>query len=351
MKIGTREIVNFGTPYILAEIGSNHNGDMALAKRLIDRAKAAGCDCVKFQSWTKKSIFSKGVYEQNYFLKDDYRSRTDHTLESIVETYSISERQLLKMRDYCRSVRIDFGSTPFSKREVDYLVNELEASFIKVASMDLNNYPFLEYIAATQKPVVLSTGLSSLEEIRTAVRVIENTGNRQLVLLHCVADYPPRDRDVNLNNMDMLRNIFPNYAIGFSDHTLGTAVPLAAVAKGACMIEKHFTLDRNMPGWDHKVSATPEEMATIVADARRIHEALGAYKKTVSEGEVLRRPAYRRSIVAARDIPQGKTIENEDLDFKRPGTGLAPGRVKEILGKKAKHFLAYDELLSLSDVD
>ena len=189
-------------PYIIAELGANHNGDMDLARKLIDAAKEAGADCVKFQSWTKNSVFSKIKYKENYFLNDDYRGLDDYDLEQIVDAYAISENQLRDMNDYCDGLEIDCISTPFSKKETDFLVEELDVPFIKIASMDLNNYPFLDYVARKKKPIVLSTGLSELYEIDKAIQTIESTGNNQLVILHCVALYPTPDKDVNLNNID-----------------------------------------------------------------------------------------------------------------------------------------------------
>ena len=237
-----KEVFNFCKPYVIAELGSNHNGDMEIAKKLIQEAKESGADCVKFQSWTKDTIFSKKKYQDNFFISDDYRNRTDFTLEEIVEAYSISEKELLEMKNFANKLEIDITSTPFSKREVDFLVNKLDSPFIKVASMDLNNYPFLEYIAKKNKPIVLSTGLSELYEIDKAVKTIEKAGNNKIVILHCVANYPPADNDVNLNNIKTLMSTYPEYPIGFSDHTLGIAIPLAAVTLGACLIEKHFII-------------------------------------------------------------------------------------------------------------
>ena len=282
MKIGKKMICNFKEPYIIAELGSNHNGDMELARKLIDQAKEAGCDAIKFQSWTKDTIFSQKVYQENCFLDDDYRDRQDFTLEEIVEEYSMTESELLDMKRYCDQVSIGFSSTPFSRREVDYLCGPLEASFIKVASMDLNNYGFLDYVGRKSKPVMLSTGMGSLAEIDRAIETIEATGNREIILLHCVSVYPPDDREVNLNNIEMLRSCYPEYPVGFSDHTLGTPIPIAAIACGACVIEKHFTLDKDMFGWDHKVSANKDDMAFIVQSSRRVIEALGSTRRVVS---------------------------------------------------------------------
>jgi N-acetylneuraminate synthase len=337
-----KSVYNFCDPYIIAELGSNHNGDMELARKLIREAKDAGAHCVKFQSWSKETIFSKKTYEDNYFIADDYRNRTDHTLESIVEAYAISEQELIDMKKYADEIGIDCASTPFSKKEVDFLVEELNASYIKVASMDLNNYPFLDYIARKGKPIIISTGLSELYEIDKAIRTIEEAGNNQIVILHCVSIYPPKNEDVNLNNIDTLRVLYPEYPIGFSDHTLGFAVPLASVAKGACVIEKHFTLDKNMEGWDHKVSATPDEMKVIVEGAKKIHESMGTTRISAIENAE-RRDSFRRSIVSTREIKAGEVIRPEDVDYKRPGTGIAPGDVNFIVGRVAKVDIPFDK--------
>ncbi len=349
MKFMNRDLRNFGRAYVIAELGANHNGDMDLARKLIDAAKRAGADCVKFQSWTKDTIFSKGVYESNHFLKDDYRSRNDFTLEQIVEKFQITEAQLLEMRDYCTKVGIDFSSTPFCERETDFLVDKLGAGFIKVASMDCNNYPFLDHLARKGLPVMLSTGLSTLAEVAEAVDTIERAGNRDIILLHCVAVYPPADEIVHLNNIDLLRDNFPEYPVGFSDHTLGTIIPLGALGKGACVIEKHFTLDKSMFGWDHKVSATEDEMAIICEAARRIPTALGSYRRVLSAADHEKIPAFRRSIVAARPVKAGTVLTRADLDLKRPGTGLAPKWMPLVIGRTAKRDLAYDQILGPED--
>lgn len=337
-----KQVSNFCEPYIIAELGSNHNGDMELAKRLIINAKESGAHCVKFQSWSKETIFSKKTYEDNYFIADDYRNRTDHTLESIVEAYSISEEELLEMKKFADEVDIDCTSTPFSRKEVDFLVNEMDAPFIKVASMDLNNYPFLKYIAEKGKPIVISTGLSEAYEIDKAIRTIEAAGNKQIIVLHCVSTYPPKNEDVHLNNIDTLRTLYPDYPIGFSDHTLGFEVPLASVAKGVCIIEKHFTLDKNMEGWDHKVSATPDEMKIIVEGSKKIHQALGSGRIQVTETPE-KIQSFRRSIVTVREIKAGEVIQLSDLDFKRPGDGISPEFLDFVVGRTAKVDLPFDK--------
>lgn len=341
------DIKEFGKPYVIAEIGANHNGNMELAKKMIDIAKECGADCVKFQSWTKNSVSSKKVYEDNFFLNDDYRNRTDYTLEKIVDTYHIDEDKHRLLKQYCDHIGIDFNSTPFSKKEVDLLVDDLNVPFIKVASMDLDNIPFLIYIASKKKPVVISTGLCDLSDVNDAVKCLHENGCKDIILLHCVSIYPPKDVEVNLNNIDMLRQTF-GCKVGYSDHTLGTIAPILSIAKGACIIEKHFTLDKNMEGWDHKISANPEELKIICEAADSAYKMLGRYCKIVNENKE-RREAFQRSIVAAKAIKAGQTIREEDLDYKRPGTGISPKYYHFLIGKQAKRDISFDEIIQYED--
>ena len=345
-----KDLCNYTQPYIIAELGSNHNGDMELAKKLITEAKEAGADCVKFQSWSKDTIFARKKYEDNFFIADDYRDRDDFTLEEIVDTYSISEEELLEMKRFADDIGIDCTSTPFSRKEADFLVDKMDTPFIKVASMDLNNYPFLEYLAKKDKPIVISTGLSEFYEIDKAVKTIENAGNYKIVILHCVSTYPPVDKDVNLNNIKTLMAAYPRYPIGFSDHTLGAAITLASVALGACLIEKNFNLDKNMEGWDHKVSATKDEMREIVVNSKRVVDAMGSFRVTATESDEKKRE-FRRSIVLTRDLKKGDLIQAGDIDYKRPGGGFSPEMTEFLIGLKITRDLKYDHILIKSDIE
>ena len=347
IKLGKFTVGDGHPPFIIAELAANHNGNMELAKKMILEAKNAGAHCVKFQSWSKDSIFATKVYKENYFLNDNYRQRTDYDLKEIVNTFSISEKQLLEMKKYTDEVGIMMSSSPFSNREVDFLVDELDAPFIKIASMDITNYPFLEYIAKKGTPMVLSGGMCELHEFDKAIRIIEKAGNNNIIILHCISLYPPKDDQINLNNIDTFRQLY-EYPVGFSDHTLGVEIPLAAVAKCASVIEKHITLDKEMFGWDHKVSATPDELKVICAGAKKIFLSLGSNRVLVSENQE-RKDAFRRSIVVTRDIKQGELFKRSDLDFKRPGTGLKPEFINFIIGKAAKKDLSYDDLIALED--
>ena len=342
-----KEIKEFSKPYIIAEIGANHNGDIELAKRMIDSAVDCGADCVKFQSWTKDSIFSRKVYNDNYFLRDDYRNRSDYTMEEIVDKYHINEEQHKVLKDYCNKKRIEFSSTPFSNSEVDMLVDKMDVPFIKIASMDVNNIPFLKYVACKGKPVVISTGLCPLSDVALGIETLKANGCENVTVLHCVSIYPPDDTLVNLNNIDMLRSCF-GVNVGYSDHTIGTVAPIMSIAKGVCIIEKHFTLDKKMEGWDHKISADPTELK-IICDAAKIgYKMLGTYQKVVNEDEE-RRNAFQRSIIAARPIKMGQTIKEEDITFKRPGTGIPPKYYQMVIGRVAKRDIAFDQIITLED--
>ena len=348
IRFGEKEIKNYGKPYIIAEIGANHNGDMELAKKMIKSAIDCGADAVKFQSWTEKSLISKEEYDKNQKY-DDSPKKHFGSLEEMVKKYYLREEQHFELKAYCDEIGVDFCSTPFSNDEVDLLM-KLNMPFIKVASMDITNLELLKYMAKQGKPVVLSTGMSTLGEIETAVETIENEGNNQIVLLHCISIYPPKYEDINLNNILMLQKAF-KYPIGFSDHTIGTSIPLASVALGSCIIEKHFTLDKDLPGWDHQISANPEELKVICQESNNIVMSLGSFQRVVSEDEKAKLHKFRRSIVLSRDMKSGEVIKLEDLEYKRPGTGIRPDEVKYVVGRKLKDDRNYDEVLKWEDLE
>ena len=331
-------------PYIIAEIGANHNGDMELAKKLILSAVECGAHAVKFQSWSKRSLVSQEEYDRNQSY-DDCPKKHFGSLEEMVEKYYLRTDQHFELKKYCDELNVEFCSTPFQPHEVD-LLEELDVPFYKVASCDINNYSLLRYIASKKKPVILSTGMSELSEIDNAVKVIESEGNSQIAILHCISIYPPADEDIHLNNIKMLKKAF-KYPVGFSDHSIGSAIPLASVALGATIIEKHFTLDKDMEGWDHMVSADPAELKEICAGAKSIAVALGNYHRIVSDAEKEKILKFRRSVVAKGNLKAGTVIDESMVDFKRPATGIAPSDLDIILGRTLTCDIKDDELFSL----
>lgn len=324
-------------PYVIAEIGANHNGDMEQARAHIRAAKAAGADAAKFQSWGT-GLFAQSVYDDNAELKE------------AVAAYAVAESDMAALAKYCRETEIDFASTPCSAAEMVAL-DALDPPFVKIASMDLTHDRMLIDAAKTGRPIILSTGFATMAEIEHALVTLEGVGHTDTVLLHCIALYPPPADDmVNLRNIEMLRDAF-GYPVGFSDHTIGVEITLAAIALGAAVIEKHFTLDKTLPGWDHAVSADPDDMAIITSAARRIPAALGSRRRIVSEAERESAQGMRRSVVAACDIRSGEILTEQHLEFRRPGTGISPNDAGRLLRRAACRDIAADTLLSEDDFE
>jgi N,N'-diacetyllegionaminate synthase len=221
--------------------------------------------------------------------------------------------------------------------------------FFKIASMDIVHLPLLEYVARKQRPMIIATGMATLAEIEQAVETVRNEGNEQIVLLHCISIYPPDYDMIHLRNMEMMQQAF-DVPVGFSDHSLGTAIPLAAIALGASVIEKHFTLDREMPGWDHAISANPGELRTIVEEGRNVFDSLGSHRRTVSEAEIEKRKKFRRSLVTCSALRQGHVISEADLDAKRPGTGISPDELPYVLGRKLMKDVQQDQVIRWEDL-
>lgn len=328
-----RELGDFLDPYIVAELNTSHFGDVTIARQMVDRAKEIGCDCAKFQSWTADTLYAKAYYRDNPIAK------------RIVTKFSFGGERLKELAGYCASVGIDFASTPYSQQEAEFLVHECNAPFVKVASMELNNYPYLAGLGGLGVPLVLSTGMGSLEEIRDAVKVIEEAGNRDICILHCVSVYPAPVASTRLQNILGLRAEFPDYPIGYSDHTAGIEVPIGAVALGACLIERHFTLDASRIGMDNQMATEPEMMAAMVKGCRNVHVALGGESRILSDEEYAQRVKMRRSIVTRRALKAGTILQLEDLDAKRPGNGLEPRCMSELVGKRLLVDVGEDEMV------
>lgn len=324
-------------PYIVAEVNSSHNGSMEIAKKMIDEAAASGCNCVKFQSWSADSLYSQTYYKANPIAK------------RFVNKFSMTPEQLKELAEYCNYVGVDFSSTPYSREEVDFLINVAKVPFIKIASMELNNYPFLKYIAETGAPIVLSTGMGTMDEICRAVETIEESGNTNICLLHCISIYPPEISTINLMNIVGLQEKYPDYPIGFSDHSSGTEMASAAVALGACLIEKHLTLDKTKIGMDNQMATEPDEMARLVQQCHNVHIALGDKKRVVLEAEMEQRKNMRRSLVYTRDMKAGEIITIKDIDSKRPGTGFPPEKMADFIGQIVSRDTEKDTLILEED--
>lgn len=334
-----KEVFNFCEPYIIAEIGANHNGDMDLAKAMIDAAVECGVDAVKFQSWTPKSLIAKEEYDRNQKYNDSAKKHFG-SLKEMVDKYYLREEQHHELKAYSDKKGVDFCSTPFSIEEVD-LLHSLDAPFYKVASMDVNNLELLSYVGGKGKPVVLSTGMSTLGEIEKAVETITKAGCNDIALLHCISIYPPLYEDIHLRNITMLQQTF-GLPVGFSDHTIGFSIPLASVALGACIIEKHFTTDKDLPGWDHEISADPYEMKIICNESKNVIRSLGSFVRTVSQAEEQKKLKFRRSIVTTKSLKAGHVLQPGDLTSKRPGTGISPDLQDNLLGRTLKVDLQED---------
>lgn len=345
VNIANRLIGDGESCFIIAEAGVNHNGDVNLAKKLIDAAKEAGADAVKFQTFKAEDLVIKGAEKARY---QQMTTGKEESQFDMLKRLELSEETFFELKGQADSQGIVFLSTPYDAKSVDLLVRS-GVSALKIGSADITNHPLLSYMATKNLPLILATGMSSLDEVKEAVEVIKNADNRQIILLHCVSSYPAKIEDTNLRAMETLRNTF-RLPVGFSDHTTGISIPVAAVALGACVVEKHFTLDKNLPGPDHRTSLEPEELKQMVAAIRDIEKAMGDGVKQPTQEEEGNKKVMRRSIIARIDISQGVTITEEMLDIKRPGTGIAPKHVAALVGRKAVSSIRKDELLTWDKV-
>lgn len=327
--------------YIIAEAGDNHNGQFDLAIRLIDVAAAAGADCVKFQTFKTEEVISK------YAKKAQYQIDTtgDETQFDMVKKLELPFDDFIKLHAYCQNKQIAFLSTPFDIPSVSFL-QTLHLPLWKIPSGEITNLPYLLAVANTKKPVILSTGMCSMEEIQSAVTVLKENGTPKITLLHCNTEYPTPFEDVNLHAMRTLKERF-GMDVGYSDHTTGIEVPIAAAALGASVIEKHFTLDKNMEGPDHRASLDPLELRAMVASIRNIEKAMGDGIKKPSPSERKNIDIARKSIVARRPIKKGETFSEDNITAKRPGSGISPMRWFEVLGTTAKRDFEEDALIEI----
>lgn len=340
IQIAGRRIGPGSACFIIAEAGVNHNGDPDLAKRLVDVAVAAGADAVKFQTFNAERLVSPGAATAAY----QAQSTGERSQLELLRRLELSPSAHRQLREYCQARSIMFLSTPFDEESAD-LLETLGVPAFKVSSGDLTNTPLLAHIARKGKPVLLSTGMSTLDEVQTAVQTIRNAGGRQLVLLHCVSRYPAEPHEANLRAMQTLAQQC-QVPVGYSDHTLGIDVALAAVALGACIIEKHLTLDRQLPGPDHHMSLDPGAFRSLVQGIRIVELSLGHGRKEPSSAEAEISAAARRSLVTIRPIAKGSQLTADAIAIKRPGTGLSPASLPQVVGRVAARDIAAGTLLS-----
>lgn len=329
---------------IIAEAGVNHNGDLEMARRLIDAAAEAGADLVKFQTFSADRLVTKHAKKAEYQNKTTDSGESQHAMIRKLELTRGMHEDLMA---HCKLRGIGFFSTGFDIESIDLLAG-LGLECFKIPSGEITNLPYLRHIGHYGKAVMLSTGMAKLGEIEAALDVLEQSGTSRdrITVLHCTTEYPTPMIDVNLRAMLTLRNAF-GVQVGYSDHTHGIEIAGAAVALGASVIEKHFTLDRNLPGPDHKASLEPDELKAMVAAIRNIERALGDGIKRPSISEAKNMPVVRKSLVAARVIKEGETFDASNIAVKRPGTGLSPMRWDEVLGRKASRDFAPDELIEI----
>lgn len=340
ISIENREIGEGQPCFVIAEVGVNHNGDPELAMKMVEAAAHAGADCVKFQTFRAQEFVNDA--KETYTYTSQGREVTESMLE-MFQRLELKSEAFVRLFERTRELGLVPLSTPTDREAVDFL-DDLGAEAFKIGSDDLVYTPFLEYVAAKGKPVIFSTGMAEMEDVERALATVRRAGNDRIVLLHCVSLYPTPDDQVNLRRISALRERF-NLPVGFSDHSSGITAALGAVALGCCMVEKHFTLDRNLPGPDHWFSADPAELKELVSALRRVEAHLGAGNVALSESEEEMASLAHRSIVAAIDLPAGHCIGESDLAFRRPGTGLMPYEMDKVIGRRTRGAMVAGTLL------
>lgn len=345
MKLGRFLIGEEYPVFIIAEIGVNHNGDIEIAKKLIDSAKEAGTNCVKFQTF-----FSDEMISTSAPLAEYQQSTSDVSNQyELVKKLELDKEAFMELKNYAENKGLFFLSTPFDMKSVDIL-DELGIEAFKISSGEINNKPLIEKIASCKKPIILSTGTSNLAEIKEATTWISKKGVTDLVLLQCTSSYPTKIEDCNLLTIPLLKNEF-NVPIGFSDHTIDSLSAIVSIGLGARIIEKHITLDRNMDGPDHKLSLSPDELKIFVQNIRNAEKSLGTGKKVCLPCEEDVKKIARKSLVTIRSIKKGEKIHSEDIGIKRPAGGIEPKFFEKIIGKKASRDLKLGEAINWNDIE
>jgi N,N'-diacetyllegionaminate synthase len=346
VTVGERAVGPGEPCFVIAEAGVNHNGDLELALRLVDAAAEAGADAVKFQTFQAEGVAAVGAPKADYQL--DTTPAGESQLE-MLKRLELDADAYRTLKEAAERRGLVFLSTPFDVGSVD-LLDELRVDAFKVASPDLTNLPLLEEIGRRGRPVFLSTGLGTLAEVEAGVAALKTAGATEVVVLHCVSEYPAAAADANLRAMATIADRV-GCPVGYSDHTEGLEVALAAVALGACALEKHFTLDRTLPGPDQRASLEPTELSALVAGIRRVESALGTGSKEPTEAERRNAQLVRRSLAAAGDLPAGVVLTPDMLVALRPGTGISPARIDEVVGRKLARSVAHHELLQPDDLE
>lgn len=331
--------------FIIAEVGVNHNGDMRLAEKLIKEAARIGSDAVKFQTFCTENLVTKSAEKATYQKTTTSYSESQFDMLKKLE---LSESDFHILKSMCDDNNIEFMSTPFDEKSVDIL-EKIGVKSYKISSGDITNKRLLQYIAAKGKPIILSTGMSNMEEIKEAVEWITETGNNAVTLLHCTSNYPTRFEDVNMKAMQQMKEYF-SLPIGYSDHTNGILIPIMAVSLGATIIEKHITISKELPGPDHQASLDISEFCQMVDSIRNVEKAFGTAEKGPVKNEYNTLVAARKSVVVTKDLSQGHLLQPEDLDIKRPGNGIPPKYLNSLYGKKLIQTVSKDTTLHFEDI-
>lgn len=345
ISIGIKKIGGDNPVFIIAEAGVNHNGKLSFAKRLIDVAAKSGADAVKFQTFNPDTLVTKTAEKASYQAKNE--SRNTETQHKMLKRLMLSRDYHVELKHYAEKKNLIFMSTPFSIDDAQFL-RRLGVKALKVGSTDTNNIPYLSKIARFNLPIILSTGMSDLEEVKEGVNAVQKAGSRKLIILHCTTNYPTPFREANIRAIETLRKTC-KVPVGFSDHTIGNEAAVSAVALGAVVIEKHFTLDRNLPGPDHKASLEPDELRDFVTSIRNTEMALGTGVKTPFRSEKNTANVARKSVVTTSFVKKGERFTEDNLGVKRPGTGLAPKHYKSVIGKKATRDIDTDKIITKHD--
>jgi N,N'-diacetyllegionaminate synthase len=330
---------------IIAEIGVNHNGDMVLAKSMITEAKSAGADAVKFQTFTAKSLASQGTPKVDYQKK---LTPGDESHYQMLQRLELSKSDHFLLVDFCKKLDIIFLSTPYDIENAKFLQEVIDVEIFKTASADLVDLPLHQYIASTHKPVIISVGMASMGEIEDVIKIYQSYNNNNIVLLHCVSNYPCKSESINMEVMNTLEQAF-QLPVGFSDHSVGQEASILSVAYKAKVIEKHFTIDKSLDGPDHLASATPSELATLINSIRKAENMLGSPVKEIQEEELQMAKVSRKSMHFSRDMIMGEVLQKKDIILIRPGSGLYISLLPHILGRRVNAFVKKGSMVNFSD--